>query len=120
MRTLTLLIGWAPILIHRREGKRFPTVFSPIQRTKLPLPSIKLARHATGVIGVISGAVDAGCAGRGEVSPRRNAVGPVAPACLPQGRADKRLRAMLEGLFDRNHDHRRRLLTVDSKTPLQD
>jgi hypothetical protein len=27
---------------------------------------------------------------------------------------------MLEGLFDRNHDHRRRLLAVDSKTLLQD
>jgi hypothetical protein len=27
---------------------------------------------------------------------------------------------MLEGLFDRNHDYRRRLLAVDSKTPLQD
>jgi hypothetical protein len=26
----------------------------------------------------------------------------------------------LEGLFDRNHDHRRRLLAVNSKTPLQD
>jgi hypothetical protein len=27
---------------------------------------------------------------------------------------------MLEGLFDRNHDHRRGLLAIDSKTPLQD
>src|SRR5580693_1643077 len=91
MRTLTLLIGWAPILIHRREGERFPTVFSPIQRTKLPLPSIKLARHATGVIGVIGGAVGPGRARRGEVSQRRDALGAVALACLPQVRADKRL-----------------------------
>src|ERR1700738_3520430 len=57
---------------------------------------------------------------RGEVSQRRDALGPVTTACLPQVRADKSLRAMLEGLFDRNHDYRRRLLAVDSKTPLQD
>ena len=76
-----------------------------MQRTEPPL--IKLARHATGVIGVIGGAVGARRARRGEVSQRRDTLGPVALACLPQVRADKRLRAMLEGLFDRNHDHRR-------------
>ncbi len=120
MRTLTLLIGWAPILIHCREGERFPTVFSPIQRTELPPPSIKLARHATGVIGIKGGAIGAGCARRREISQRRNTLGPVAAACPPKVGADKRLGAMLERLSDRNQDHRRRLLAVDSKTPLQD
>src|SRR5438477_12422377 len=89
-----------------------------MQRTEPPL--IKLARHATGVIGVIGGAIGARRARRGEVSQRWDPLGPVAPACLPQVRADKCLRAMLEGLFDRNHDHRRGLLAIDSKTPLQD
>src|SRR5580704_15674115 len=92
---------------------------SPAACRWLSPPSVEFARHTTGIIGIISGAVRAGCTCRGEVSQRRDALGAVALACLPQVRADKRLRAMLEGLFDRNHDHRRRLLTVDSKTPLQ-
>jgi len=93
---------------------------SPAACRWLSPPSVEFARHTTGIIGIISGAVRAGCTCRGEVSQRGDALGPVASACLPQVRADKRLRAMLEGLFDRNHDHRRRLLAVDSKTLLQD
>src|SRR5260370_34978286 len=83
-------------------------------------PSVEFARYTTGIIGIISGAVRAGYTCRGEVSQRRDALGPVTAACLPEVRADKRLRAMLEGLFDRNHDHRRGFFAVDSKTLLQD
>jgi hypothetical protein len=54
---------------------------SHMQRIQPPL--IKLARHATGVIGVIGGAVSPGCAGGREVSQRRDTLGPVAGACLP-------------------------------------
>src|SRR4029077_1012358 len=39
---------------------------------------------------------------------------------LPQIRADERLGAMLERLLDRNHDHGRGLLAIDSETPLED
>jgi hypothetical protein len=66
---------------------------SPVACRRLSPPSVEFARHATGVIGVMNGAVEAGYAGRGEVSQRRNAFGPVATACLPQVKADKRLRA---------------------------
>src|SRR6185503_9903871 len=55
----------------------------------------------------------------GEISQRRNAFGPGAATCPPQIRADECLGAMLERVLDRNHDHRRGLLAVDSKTPLE-
>src|SRR6516164_4862622 len=82
--------------------------------------SVKLARHAMGVVSVVGGAVSAGRARRGEVSQRRDAPGPAGAARLPQIRADERLRAMLERLFDGNYDHRRRLLAVDDEAPLED
>ena len=46
--------------------------------------SVKLARHATGVVGVIRDAVGAGRPSRGEVSQGRDALGPIAGACFPQ------------------------------------
>jgi hypothetical protein len=44
---------------------------------------IKLAWHAASVISIKRGAVDAGGAGSGEVSQRRDALRPVAAACPP-------------------------------------
>ena len=64
---------------------------SPAACRWLSPPSVEFARHTTGIIGIISGAVRAGCTCRGEVSQRGDALGPVASACLPQVRADKRL-----------------------------
>src|SRR5712691_6997283 len=81
--------------------------------------SVELAWHATGIIRVERRAVRAGRARGGEVSQRRDALGPASVARLPQIGADERLRAMLEGLLDRNHNYRRGLLAVDSKTLLE-
>src|SRR5712691_7279523 len=82
--------------------------------------SVKLARHATRVVGVVGGADGAGYARRGEVSEGRDGLGPAIGARLSQIRADERLGAMLERLLDRNHDHRRGLLAVNSESPLDD
>src|SRR5215472_1231218 len=91
---------------------------SPSYRSPPPL-SVELARHATGVVGVVDSAVGARCARRSEISQCRHTLRPAGAARLPQVGADQRLRAMLERLLDRNHDHRRRLLAIDRKTPLE-
>jgi hypothetical protein len=45
--------------------------------------SVKLVRHATGVIGVIIGTVNSRSAGGSEISQSRDALGPFAGARLP-------------------------------------
>src|SRR5919198_5246990 len=78
--------------------------------------SVKLCRHAAAIVGVVGGAVSARRPRSGEVPQRRHTCGPAAAPGLPQVRANECLWAMLERLLDRNHDHRRRLLAIDSKT----
>src|ERR1700730_13390930 len=91
----------------------------PEQPMTEPL-SIELARHTAGVVGVEGGAVGARCTRGGEISQRRDALGSANTPRPPQIRANERLGAVLECLLDRNHDHRRGLFAVDSKTPLED
>src|SRR5579883_2586349 len=82
--------------------------------------SIKLARHAAGVVGVVEGAVGAGHARGGEIPQGRNAFRAAVAARLPQIGANERLRTVMEGLLDPDHDDRRRLLAVDGKAAPQE
>src|SRR5215468_10441962 len=83
------------------------------------LGSVEFVWQASREIGVVCRTVGAGGARSGKLAQGRDTLGPAAAPRLPQLRADERLRAMLERLLDRDHDHRRRFLAVDREAALE-